>query len=118
MALPGVRSPALHLRDYGAGVKARDIVMRCFKARVMSWLNTATIGAVLPTAEGHGIVLAVYHNGRYIEPEPIQVPNSLAEMWGPDGPIGHNGQPLSPDNNPPEEGGEENEEEKPDGTDG
>lgn len=95
-------------------MKARDVVMRCFKARVMSWLNTATIGAVIPTSEGHGLVLAVYHNGKYIEPEPIMVPNSLAEMWGPDGPVGRNGQPLSPDSKPPEEGGEE---EKPDGTD-
>jgi len=95
-------------------VKARELISRCFKARVMSWLHSATIGAVIPTSEGHGFVLAVYHNGRYVEPDMIHVPNSPAEMWGPDGPIGHNGQPLAPDDKPPEEGGEE---EDNDGTD-
>lgn len=93
-------------------MRASDIVMRCTKARIMSWLNTATIGAVIPTLDGHGIVLAVYHNGRYIEPEPVTVPNSLAEMWGPDGPI-YRGQPGQQEPKP-EEGTEE---ETPDGTD-
>jgi hypothetical protein len=96
-------------------MKGRELYMRCVKARIMSWLNSAIIGAVLPTQDGHGIVLAVYQNGRYVEPETIMMPNSPADMWGPDGPVGHYGQPLSPDNKPPEDGG--GEEEPPDGTD-
>lgn len=80
-------------------MKATELYMRCVKARIVSWLNTTQVGAIVPTVEGPPLVLAVYSNGRYVEPEPIRIPNSPAEMWGPDGPI-YRGQGEAP---PPEE---------------
>lgn len=91
-------------------MKARELAMRCFKARVMSWLNTSRVGAVIHTNEGFQVVLAVYDNGRYWEPEPLQVPSSVNEMWGPDGPV--NFGPMPPQPQEPD-----NEGDKPDGTD-
>lgn len=92
-------------------MKARELYMRCVKARIVSWLNSTTVGAVLPAGDTH-VVLAVYHNGKYVEPEPIHIPNSPAEMWGPDGPIYRSMQQQSEENKPDE--GEEQEEDKPD----
>jgi hypothetical protein len=74
-------------------MKIRDLVMRCFKARIVSWLNTSQTGAVVPTMDGHGVVLAVYQNGRYFQPEAFHIPSSPAELWGPDGPLRWNGLP-------------------------
>jgi hypothetical protein len=93
-------------------MKARELVGRCVKARIVSWLNSNTVGAVLANPDGHGIVLAVYNNGRYVEPEMVHVPSSPAELWGPDGPIYRSGQEQPQEK--PEEGGEQEEQ---DGTD-
>ena len=95
-------------------MKGRELFMRCQKARIMSWLNSSVVGATLPAGEGF-IVLAVYNNGRYVEPEHVHIPNTPAEMgWGLDGPAQYN-QPRPPDGNKETE--EHPEEEKPDGTD-
>jgi hypothetical protein len=91
-------------------VKTRELAMRCLKARIVSWLNTSRVGAVITTNEGMPVVLAIYDNGRYWEPEPIQIPNTLGEFWGPDGPVN-----LGP--MPPHPGEPDNEGDKPDGPD-
>lgn len=96
-------------------MKARELYMRCVKARIMSWLHSAQIGAVIHGIDGSSTVIAVYSNGKYVEPEVIRMPNSPGEMWGPDGPVNmQNGSP--PQQTPPEEGGEqEGNDDAPDG---
>jgi hypothetical protein len=84
-------------------VKARELYMRCVKARIVSWLNSTAVGATLPVGEGF-IVLAVYNNGRYVEPEHVRIPDSPAEMgWGPDGPAEYNQPKPEPEEGPEEE---------------
>lgn len=90
-------------------MKANEVWFRCQKARIMSWLGSNHVGAIIPTGPDSGIVLAVYHNGRYIEPEVFHVPNSPAEMWGPDGPLYRSQQPPEAPEDPaaPEGGPDE-----------
>lgn len=94
-------------------MKARELYMRCVKARIMSWVSTSQMAAIVPTVEGPPIVLAVYNNGRYVEPEPFHVPSSPAEMWGPDGPIYRS--PAQPEEPPPPQGPDDEQGEAPDG---
>lgn len=77
-------------------MKIRDLAMRCVKARIVSWLNTNQVGAIVPTLDGRGVVLAVYQNGKYYEPEAVRIPSSPAELWGPDGPMQWGGLPGTP----------------------
>ena len=81
-------------------MKAREVLMRCFKARMVSWLTISQQGAVIPTTDGGSLVMAVYNNGRYVEPNLIRIPNDPGDManWGPDG-------PLKPPEAPPAEDG-------------
>lgn len=71
-------------------MKGNELWLRCQKARIVSWLQSTQIGAVISTMDGRSVVLAVYDNGRYVEPEPLHMPNSPADLgWGPDaGPDG------------------------------
>lgn len=71
-------------------MKGTELFMRCQKARIVSWLNSSQVGAVISTLDGNAVCLAVYDNGRYVEPEPLHMPNSPADLgWGPDsGPDG------------------------------
>jgi hypothetical protein len=65
-------------------LKTRDLVRRCLKTRVVSWLTETPQAVLLPG--GH--VFAVYYNGRYVEPETIMIPNMVPPEWlGPDGPL-------------------------------
>jgi hypothetical protein len=64
-------------------MKTREIVMRCLKARVVSWLTVSPQAVMLPG----GYVLAVYCNGKFIEPEVVRIPDGVPPEWGPDGPI-------------------------------
>jgi hypothetical protein len=66
--------------------------MRNVKARIMSWLTTSQAAALVPTLDGSAGVVAVYQNGRYVEPEMVVIPNSPEGVWGPDGPVN-----ISPD---------------------
>ncbi len=69
-------------------MKANELWLRCFKARVMSWLNTSRIGATLPLGDGQYVILAIYENGRYYKPDTVEIPNSVPADWvGPDGPV-------------------------------
>ena len=67
-----------------------ELYMRCVKARIVSWLNSDKVGATLPLGDGQYVIVAIYENGRYVRPEKVTVPSSLAEMqgWGIDGPLG------------------------------
>ncbi len=67
-------------------MKIREIALRCFKARIVSWLTTSVQGAIAPTADGSAVVIAVYSNGRYVEPEILPEPDDRS-AWGPDGPV-------------------------------
>lgn len=80
-------------------MREREILARCLKARIVSWLQNCRLGVVIPTIDGSGCVIAVYHNGRYVEPELVQVPDSPADLgWGPDGPATYNQEkPPEPD---------------------
>jgi hypothetical protein len=79
-------------------MKSRELIMRYFKARALSWLTVSTIPVMIPGTDSP-VVLAVYHNGKYISPEVVHIPNDPRDLWGPDGPIS-----KEP---PPDEGGED-----------
>jgi hypothetical protein len=65
-------------------VKTRDLVRRCLKTRIVSWLTETPQAVMLPG----GYVFAVYYNGRRVEPEKIVIPNMVPPEWlGPDGPL-------------------------------
>jgi hypothetical protein len=66
-------------------VKISEIVSRSLKARVVSFLTITPQAVLLPGAEGP-YVLAVYYNGRYVEPATITIPDGVPPEWGPDGP--------------------------------
>lgn len=69
-------------------MKANELWVRCFKARIVSWLNSDKVGATLPLNDGQYVLLAIYDNGRYVNPETVTVPGSLPADWiGPDGPF-------------------------------
>ena len=72
-----------------------ELFMRCVKARIVSWLNSDKVGATLPLGDGQYVIVAIYENGRYVKPEKVSIPSSLAEMegWGMDGPLGDVAQP-------------------------
>jgi len=99
-------------------MKARELWMRCQKARIMSWLNSSQVGAVLPCGDNQMVVLAMYYNGRYVEPEVFQIPNGVPADWiGPDGPVNFHHdhdhpEPEAPEQ--PEEGGGQEEDGTPD----
>jgi hypothetical protein len=77
-------------------MKLREITAICLKARLYSWLTISTQGAMIPCIEGTPVIVAVYANGRRIEPAPVETPDHVPDNWGPDGPI-----------NPPEQGNTE-----------
>lgn len=56
------------------------------KARIASWLNSGAVPVIIPSTAGP-VVIAVYSNGRYVEPETINIPSTLPAHWGPDGPV-------------------------------
>jgi hypothetical protein len=85
-------------------VKTREIVVRSLKARVVSWLTVTPQAVLLPGADSP-YVLAVYYNGRYVEPATITIPDGVPPEWGPDGPWSPK-PPESPDK--PEGGGDDN----------
>ncbi len=58
-------------------MKARAILTRCFKARVLSWLTESIQGVII-----HGVIVAAYHNGKYIEPQMVVIPDGVPEGWG------------------------------------
>jgi hypothetical protein len=68
-------------------MKSRELVSRCFRARVVSWLTASQQGVVLPSVDGSPCIIAVYSNGRYVTPETITIPNGVPPEWGPDGPV-------------------------------
>jgi len=69
-------------------MKANELWMRCAKARIVSWLNSDKVGATLPLGEGQYVIVAIYDNGRYVQPEVVDIPNGVPADWvGPDGPI-------------------------------
>ena len=103
--------PEITERDRWLGkvvpMNARELVGRLVKARIVSWLNSSVVGAVVPVGDGNGVVLAVYDNGRYVAPQMVQVPNDVGPLWGPDqpdGPATYGQHPKPPEENQEEEG--------------
>lgn len=72
------------------GLTTREIVLRCLKARAISWLTTSHAHAALPTIDGSHVVIAIYLNGKRVEPEIVQVATGTPPEWGPDGPAQYN----------------------------
>ena len=68
-------------------MKTTEIVSRCLKARVVSWLTVSQQAVVMPSVDGSGCILAVYDNGRYMQPELVRIPDGVPPGWGPDGPL-------------------------------
>jgi hypothetical protein len=96
-------------------MKARELWVRCQKARIISWLNSTKVGAVFPLGDGNAVILAIYDNGKYFEPPAASAPDDPSPLWGPDGPFTWNGlqeQEEQPGDSPEGTG----EEEEPDGT--
>ena len=79
--------------------------MCCVKARIISWLQSGQVGAVVQGVDGNTTVITVYRNGKYIEPRVVHIPDSPSEMsgWGPDGPVQMGPQP---EDKKPDEGEE------------
>jgi hypothetical protein len=78
-------------------LKVSEIVMRCVKARFVSWITNSQVNATVPTLDGSGVILAVYVNGRAVQLG-VEVPDSPADLWGPDGPVN-----MTPAEEPEEE---------------
>lgn len=90
-------------------MKVSEITGRCLKARIISWLNSGDFPAYIPTIDGSGVILALYRNGRHVQPEVVRVPNSPAELgniWGPDGPVNMGSDEDKPDSDEPGENSE------------
>jgi len=68
-------------------VRLREIAMRCLKARVLSWLTVSAQGVVVHGVDGTSCVIAVYGNGKRIEPEVVHIPDGIPPEWGMDGPV-------------------------------
>lgn len=87
--------------------------MRCFKARVVSWLNSTRIGAIAVDIEGNPYIAAVYDNGKYVDVDPhsvVRIPDSPRDLWGPDGPLDTSQE--QPEEKPEEEQGNDSTDEQ------
>lgn len=71
-------------------MRTSEIAMRSFKTRLYSWLTMSTQGCLIRAADGTPALIAVYHNGRYIEPDFIKIgiPDDLSTLGSPGGPDG------------------------------
>jgi hypothetical protein len=85
-------------------MKGSEVLLRCLKARAISWLTSGPYAVVLPTLEGHPVMFAMFVNGRYVVPEVVSVPNDPRDLWGPDGPLPDQ---QAPDTDTPEENPDE-----------